>query len=95
MTRGASRARGNTTKSVLQTGKLPAALLRELLASGAPLSDEILLGPGVGEDACAIRVEAGVLVAATDPITLTGSGVGGHAVVINANDVAVLGVRPR
>ncbi len=95
MTRGAPRARGNTTKPVLQTGKLPAALLRELLASGAPLGDEILLGPGVGEDACAIRVEAGVLVAATDPITLTGSGVGGHAVVINANDVAVLGVRPR
>ena len=33
---------------------------------------------------------AGVLVAATDPITLTGSAVGAHAVVINANDVAVI-----
>jgi hydrogenase maturation factor len=38
---------------------------------------------------------SGVLVAATDPITLTGSGVGAHAVAINANDVAVTGVRPR
>jgi hydrogenase maturation factor len=55
----------------------------------------VLLGPAVGEDACAIEIPSGVLVAATDPITLTGSGVGAHAVVINANDVAVTGVRPR
>jgi hydrogenase maturation factor len=55
----------------------------------------VLLGPAVGEDACVIQIPSGVLVAATDPITLTGSGVGAHAVVINANDVAVTGVRPR
>lgn len=95
MTRGAPRGSGDLTKRTLPTGKLPAALLGELLASGPPLPDEVLLGPRVGEDACAIRVESGVLVAATDPITLTAGDVGGHAVVINANDVAVLGVRPR
>jgi hydrogenase maturation factor len=55
----------------------------------------VLLGPAVGEDACAIELSGGTLVAATDPITLTGSDVGGHAVLINANDVAVMGVRPR
>ena len=59
------------------------------------LPPEVRLGPRVGEDACAIGVEAGTLVAAMDPITLTGSGVGAHAVVINANDVAVTGARPR
>jgi hydrogenase maturation factor len=80
---------------VLPVGKLPADLLRELLEAAEPLPPEVLLGPAVGEDACAIEVPAGVLVAATDPITLTGSGVGAHAVVINANDVAVTGVRPR
>lgn len=53
------------------------------------------MGPGIGEDACAITVEAGSLIAATDPITLTGSGVGAHAVWVNANDVAVMGARPR
>ena len=42
-----------------------------------------------------IGIGGGALVAATDPITLTGKEVGGHAVLINANDVAVLGVRPR
>jgi len=79
----------------LPTGKLPPDLLREVLAAGPALPPEIRLGPHLGEDACAIDVPAGTLVAASDPITLTGAGVGAHAVVINANDVAVMGVRPR
>jgi hydrogenase maturation factor len=79
----------------LPTGKLPPELLRSLLRSGPTLPAEIRIGPAVGEDACAIDLPSGTLVAATDPITLTGSGVGAHAVVINANDVAVMGVRPR
>ncbi len=80
---------------ILQTGKLPADLLEELLESGPSLPPEVRLGPKVGEDGCAIEIPGGVLVAAMDPITLTGSDVGAHAVVINANDVAVMGVRPR
>lgn len=80
---------------MLPTGKLSPKLLAELLSSAGPAPAEVLLGPAVGEDACAIDVPAGVLVAATDPITLTGSGVGAHAVWINANDVAVMGARPR
>jgi len=79
----------------LPTGKLRPELLRELLRSQAPLPAEVRLGPELGEDACAIDLPEGTLVAATDPITLTGSGVGSHSVVINANDVAVMGVRPR
>jgi hydrogenase maturation factor len=79
----------------LPTGKLPPALLRELLEAASDAPPEVLLGPRPGEDACAIRVPSGTLIAATDPITLTGSGVGAHSVVINANDVAVMGVRPR
>jgi hydrogenase maturation factor len=79
----------------LANGKLPPALLRELLPGPAALPAEVLVGPRVGEDACVIELPAGVLVAATDPITLTGRGLGRHAVVINANDVAVTGVRPR
>jgi hydrogenase expression/formation protein HypE len=56
---------------------------------------EVLLGPAIGEDGCAIAVRAGVLIVATDPITLTGSDVGRLSVVVNANDIAVMGVRPR
>lgn len=83
------------TNWTLRPGKLPGALLRELLDAGAPLPPEILLGPAPGEDAGAVRVEGGTLVATTDPITLTGRDVAAHAVVVNANDVAVTGVRPR
>ena len=42
-------------------GKLPVALLRELLASLPPLPPEVRLGPRVGEDACAIDLPAGTL----------------------------------
>ena len=79
----------------LPVGKLPPALLAELLDEGPPLPPEIRVGPRPGEDAAAIDVDRGTLVVATDPITLTGSDVGAHAVVINANDVAVMGVVPR
>ena len=36
-----------------------------------------------------------MLVAATDPITLTTQEIGRFSVIVNANDVAVMGVRPR
>lgn len=76
-------------------GKLPPDLLARLLADVPEAPPELLLGPRVGEDACAIEVPGGVLVAATDPITLTGEEVGRLSVVVNANDVAVTGARPR
>ncbi len=77
----------------LPAGKLAPEFLAGLIETSLP--PEVVLGPRIGEDACAIEVEAGTLVAATDPITLTGAGVGAHAVAINANDVAVTGARPR
>ena len=89
----ATRKEGPAASAPLPAGKLAPDLLARLIATDLP--PEVRLGPRVGEDACAIEVEAGTLVAATDPITLTGSGVGAHAVVINANDVAVTGARPR
>jgi hydrogenase maturation factor len=78
----------------LPTGKVPAAMLRRLLDVG-PLPPEVLVGPAIGEDACAIEVLGGVLVAASDPITLSGADLGRAAVTVNANDVAVTGARPR
>ena len=77
----------------LPAGKLAPEFLARLIETSLP--PEVVLGPRIGEDACAIEVEAGTLVAATDPITLTGAGVGAHAVAVNANDVAVTGARPR
>jgi hydrogenase expression/formation protein HypE len=66
-----------------------------VLSGAPPLPDDVRLGPAVGEDAAVVDIEAGCLVVAADPITLTGEGIGWSAVAVNANDVAVMGVRPR
>jgi hydrogenase maturation factor len=79
----------------IPAGKLPTALLSRLLATLGPMPVEVRVGPAVGEDACVLDVAAGLLVVATDPITLTTSDVGRYVVIINANDVAVCGARPR
>ena len=85
---------GRVAGDPIPTGKLPRQLLGRLLER-VPSSPGVRLGPALGEDACALDVEQGVLVAATDPITLTTAELGRSAVVINANDVAVCGARPR
>lgn len=79
----------------LLAGKLPAPLLAEIFAGLPDSPTDVLLGPRVGEDACAIEVPGGVLVASTDPITFTAKEIGRFSVIVNANDVAVMGVRPR
>jgi len=80
----------------LPLGKLRATILARLLDQHRGAADpELVLGPGIGRDAAGIRVEAGLLAAAADPITLAGEGAGYYAVMVNANDVAVLGATPR
>jgi hydrogenase expression/formation protein HypE len=76
-------------------GKLPPAILERMLAS-IPLEDErVRIGPQLGEDAAAIAFDDVYLVAKTDPITFATEHIGWYAVHINANDVAVMGARPR
>lgn len=87
--------RGGMPSIPIPAGKIPVELLTRVLAAHPPLPPEVQLGPAVGEDACAIDIEAGVLIAATDPITLTTADLGRYGVIVNANDVAVMGVRPR
>lgn len=79
---------------LLGEGKIPLELLTRLLAEFPPSPPEVLLGVRPGEDACAIAVDRGVVVAAADPITLTSEEGGRLAVMVNANDVAVTGARP-
>ena len=55
----------------------------------------MILGPGVGLDAAAIKVKAGTLVLTSDPITYATEQLGYYAVCINANDIYVSGARPR
>lgn len=79
---------------VLPVGKVPGRLLARLFRR-LPKDPSVLLGPALGEDAAALRVRAGCVVAAADPISFVADDIGEYAVVINANDVATRGARPR
>jgi hydrogenase maturation factor len=83
-------------RGAFPVGKLPPRQLEALLAScSVPKSSGIILGPRLGEDAAVIDLGTKYLVAKTDPITFTAEQIGWYAVNINANDIAMLGARPR
>ena len=80
----------------LAPGKLPNDLLAGHLAGVAATDPDVLVPAGVGEDVVALDVSAHrVLVAHGDPITLTGGRIGHFAAMVNANDIATAGARPR
>ena len=81
--------------SQIGTGKLPAALLHDLLARHAPTDPRVIVGPEVGVDAAVIDMGDRYLVAKTDPVTFATDEIGWYAVHVNANDVACCGATPR
>lgn len=85
----------NKKETPLPAGKLPSRLLGQLLRRHCPPRPELLIGPGIGSDAAALKFDESVLLAATDPITFVTEQPGWYAVVINANDIACLGGTPR
>ena len=80
----------------LPPGKLPNDLLRDFLNQFVFKDPSIIINPGVGEDTAAVNVESEeVLVLKSDPITFATESIGQYAVLINANDIATSGARPR
>jgi hydrogenase expression/formation protein HypE len=80
----------------LPAGKLPNDLLREFLVRVAFDDPSILINPRVGEDTAAVDVGSEeVMVLKSDPITFATDSIGQYAVLINANDIATSGARPR
>jgi hydrogenase expression/formation protein HypE len=82
----------------LPAGKLPAALLADLLHTLPTADPALLLGPSVGEDAAVIDFAPGqdwLLVAKSDPITFATAEIGHYAVNVCANDLGVTGATPR
>ncbi len=78
------------------SGKVPPDVLERLVFTHLGRSDpDLLLGPGIGQDASLIRIGNRVIVASTDPITGSIEDIGWLAVHVNANDVATFGVAPR
>jgi hydrogenase maturation factor len=80
----------------LPPGKLPNDLLREYLNQFIFDDPSILINPGVGEDTAAVNITSEeVLVLKSDPITFATDSIGQYAVLINANDIATSGAKPR
>lgn len=81
--------------AILPLGKLPPALLAELLAF-APCNDpRVVLGPGIGLDCAVIDAGERLLVCKSDPVTFATDEIGHYLVQVNANDVATTGAVPR
>ena len=78
----------------LPPGKIPPRLLASLLKLPRKTGPNLLIGPGLGEDAAVISLEQNTVVAASDPITFKTPEPGYYAVHINANDIAVMGGEP-
>jgi hydrogenase maturation factor/phosphoglycolate phosphatase-like HAD superfamily hydrolase len=80
----------------LPPGKLPNDLLREYLNQFIFDDPSIIINPGVGEDTAAVNITSEeVLVLKSDPITFATDSIGQYAVLINANDIATSGAKPR
>ncbi len=79
----------------LPTGKLDPELLQRLLREYASGDERVVVGAGFGEDAAVLDMGPRYLVAKSDPITFATDLIGWYAVCVNANDVAVMGARPR
>lgn len=72
------------------------ALLSSLLRCRGATDDDVLVGPVFGGDAAVVDTGGpDLLVLKSDPVTFTTSELGWYAVHVNANDVAMVGGRPR
>ena len=80
----------------MKIGKVPENVLkRSVMKQLHYKRDEVVLGPGIGEDCAALALaEDEILVMSTDPITGTAKDVGKLAIQITANDLASAGAEP-
>jgi hydrogenase expression/formation protein HypE len=85
----------DSLSSPLRVGKLPASLLDAFLKQLPRTDPRVLIGPRLGEDAAVIDMGDRYLIITTDPVTFATDRIGWYAVHVNANDIAVMGARPR
>jgi hypothetical protein len=80
----------------LPAGKFPGDLLASFLKTLDIDEPSILIEARVGEDIAAVDIsDEETLVLKSDPITFVSDGLGYYAVLINTNDIATSGARPR
>jgi hydrogenase maturation factor len=79
----------------LETGKLGTRFLSELLGNLEINDEQVVVGPGIGEDAAVLDIGGRYLIVKSDPITFAIDRIGWYAVNVNANDIASMGGTPR
>lgn len=82
-------------KKKFEIGKLPHEVLEGLFQKLPLLEKNVVIGPGIGIDAAAIRFDDRFLIAKSDPITFASEQQGRYAVHVNANDIACMGGNPK
>ena len=76
-------------------GKLDPDDLALVVSRTGSQDDDVLVGPGYGEDAAAIEIGDQTLVVSSDPLSLARERLGTLAVNVACNDVACSGADPR
>ncbi|MHA1505839.1 MAG: AIR synthase family protein [Candidatus Asgardarchaeia archaeon] len=80
----------------MKVGKIPPSLLNSLIFKNlGSVSEDVIIGPKLGEDAAVVKVNTKMIVVSTDPITGAVDEIGRLVVNVNANDIATYGVRPK
>ncbi|MDJ0780431.1 MAG: HAD-IA family hydrolase [Desulfosarcinaceae bacterium] len=80
----------------LSGGKLPNDILSKFLEMFRFEDPSVLISAGVGDDTAAVQPDMNdVIVLKSDPITFATDAIGHYAVLVNANDIATAGARPR
>ncbi len=79
----------------LPAGKVPPDLLARLIRRIPVADPSVMVGSRPGVDAAVLRTGEQLLIATADPITFVTERIGWYAVHVNANDIAVMGGRPR
>jgi len=82
----------------LKSGKLDLHVLKGLLERYSIVDPQIIMGPKIGEDAAVIDLGKGsnhYWVVTSDPITFTTEEIGYYGVVVNVNDIATRGAKPK
>lgn len=77
-------------------GKMPGEFLAPFLEGLDSHDPDIIIPPGIGEDTVAVKAGGEtVLVMKSDPITFVTNEIGYYTVLINVNDIATAGAKPR
>lgn len=83
-------------KMRLPAGKLPYEELAKVVISEFTRRDpDVIVGPGIGQDAAIVKVGKGILAMHTDPVTGSIEDIGWVAVNVAANDIASRGIEPK